>query len=264
VTKPGREEFYVGYLPHAPRVTARRMRRLTAALIICALLAATVFVLGQREFAASHFEFGQYREFEGVVRERPYPSLAVRRPGEVGGLPAFSEYLLVAAGKHGAAADVAGFDGRSVRLRGSLIYRDGMTMVEVVAGSVEAAGEAAGNATDEAKRRGAALAADLGAVTLAGEIVDSKCYLGVMNPGGTKPHRECAALCIRGGVPPLFVARDADGRAASLLLVSERGEPVNEAVLDFVAEPVEITGRVVREGEQLLLRADPQTYRRVN
>jgi hypothetical protein len=260
VTESGREEFYVGYLPRAPRVTARRMRLLIAALLACALMAATGFVIGQREFAASYFEFGQPRPFEGVVRERPYPTLAVRRPGEVGGLPGFSEYLLVAAGKHGAAAEVAGFDGRRVRLSGSLIYRDGVTMVEVVAGSVEAAGGAA----DEAARPGAAVAAELGVVTLAGEIVDSKCYLGVMNPGDTKPHRECAALCIRGGLPPLFVARDAAGNTASLLLVSERGEPVNEEVLDFVAEPVEITGQVVKDGEQLLLRADPKTYRRMN
>jgi hypothetical protein len=52
---------------------------------------------------------------------------------------------------------------------------------------------------------------DLGAFTLVGEIVDSKCYLGIMNPGETNPHRECAALCIRGGIPPLIIAHDADG-----------------------------------------------------
>jgi hypothetical protein len=52
---------------------------------------------------------------------------------------------------------------------------------------------------------------DLGAFTLVGEIVDSKCYLGIMNPGETNPHRECAALCIGGGIPPLIIAHDADG-----------------------------------------------------
>jgi hypothetical protein len=259
VTESEREDFYVGYLPRAPRAVAKRTRRLTAALIICALAAAALFVLGQQEFAASYFEFGQYRQFEGLVRERPYPSLSVSRPGDTGSLPAFSDYLLVAAGKHGAAADVAGFDGRRVRLRGSLIYRDGTTMVEVVPGSIERAGNLAAEAPPQS--RGAS-GQELGAATLVGEIVDSKCYLGVMNPGGTKPHRECAALCIRGGIPPLFVTRDADGNAASLLLVSEGGEPVNEAVLDLVAEPVEITGRVAKDGDQLILRADPKTYRR--
>ena len=35
-----------------------------------------------------------------------------------------------------------------------------------------------------------ASAVDFGEVTLAGEIVDSKCYLGVMNPGNGKVHRD--------------------------------------------------------------------------
>jgi hypothetical protein len=104
---------------------------------------------------------------------------------------------------------------------------------------------------------------NLGQHTLAGEIVDSKCYLGVMNPGHTKPHRECASLCIRGGIPPLFIVRDAAGRKLALWLLSERGQPVNEQVLDFVAEPVEIAGQVSRNGDQLYLRADPATYRRL-
>jgi hypothetical protein len=82
VTESEREDFYVGYLPRAPRAVAKRTRRLTAALIICALAAAALFVWGQREFAASYFEFGQYRQFEGVVRERPYPSLSVSRPDD--------------------------------------------------------------------------------------------------------------------------------------------------------------------------------------
>jgi hypothetical protein len=34
--------------------------------------------------------------------------------------------------------------------------------------------------------------------------------------------------------------------------------------LDLVAEPVTITGEVERQGELLILRADPATYRRVN
>jgi hypothetical protein len=37
---------------------------------------------------------------------------------------------------------------------------------------------------------------------------------------------------------------------------------VNQQVLDMVAEPVEITGEVERQGDLLILRADPATYRR--
>ena len=44
-------------------------------------------------------------------------------------------------------------------------------------------------------------------VMLRGEIVDSKCYLGVMNPGEGTVHRDCAARCLSGGLPPMLVVR---------------------------------------------------------
>jgi len=48
-----------------------------------------------------------------------------------------------------------------------------------------------------------------------------------------------------------------------LLLLSNDGRPVNKQVLDMVAEPVRITGEVERQGEMLILRADPAAYRRM-
>ena len=45
---------------------------------------------------------------------------------------------------------------------------------------------------------------DLDTFTLIGEIVDSKRYLGVMNPGNGKVHRDCAVRCLSGGIPPIF------------------------------------------------------------
>jgi len=38
---------------------------------------------------------------------------------------------------------------------------------------------------------------------------------------------------------------------------------MNKQVLNMVAEPVQITGEVERQGELLIVRADPATYRRV-
>jgi len=64
-------------------------------------------------------------------------------------------------------------------------------------------------------------------------------------------------------VPPVLLVRQKDGPAVYLLLVSADGKPVNQQILDLVAEPVEITGDVERQGDVLVLRADPATYRRV-
>jgi hypothetical protein len=248
-----REEFYVGYLPKAPQGIAALSRRVVIVLLILAVAAALIAVFGQQSFAPSFFDFGNEREFEGVVNEYPHPILIAQKNLPAGMPPEFSYYALVAPGKHGAEKIVEGFDSRLVKLRGTLIHRDGTAMIEVVPDSVEIVSlrPPAGNRPVE----------QLGTHTLAGEIVDSKCYLGVMNPGHTKPHRECASLCIRGGIPPLFVVRDAEGRSVSLWLVSDRGVPVNDRVLDFVAEPVEITGHISRTGDQLLFRADPATIR---
>jgi hypothetical protein len=191
-----------------------------------------------------------------VVAEAPYPQLLVARPGAAAGelreLSEVSRYHLVAAGKHGAAEAVAGLAGRRVRLAGSLIYRDDQVMVEIVPGSVELLGTGTPPAVGE----------ELGQVTLVGEIVDSKCFLGVMKPGRGKPHRACASLCIRGGIPPLLRVETAAGEHADYLLVNADGGAVNHQILDWVAEPVEITGHLRRLGDLLVLAADPATYRR--
>lgn len=49
-----------------------------------------------------------------------------------------------------------------------------------------------------------------------------------------------------------------------MLLVSRAGRLVNQAVLNLVAQPVAITGEVERQGELIILRADPVTYCRVS
>jgi hypothetical protein len=54
-----------------------------------------------------------------------------------------------------------------VQLRGTLVYRDGMTMIEIAESGVRAA--ASTGAQNEDRR------IELGEQTLVGEIVDSKC-----------------------------------------------------------------------------------------
>ncbi len=249
----GSDDFYVGYQPHAPGELGRHLRRTVLALLLLAAVVATTLAALQGGFDPGVFEYGMVREFEGVVVERPHPLLLVDRPGDTGGDP--SRYLLVAVGKHGADNEVAGLDGRRVRLRGTLIHRQDQTMVEVVGGSVEAIGDAAVAA--------AGGAVSLGTQTLRGEIVDSKCFLGVMKPGRGKPHRACATLCIRGGIPPVLRVETTAGEHRHLLLTDETGGAINDRVLDLIAVPVEISGRVLRAGDLLVLETDPKTIRRL-
>ena len=249
----GRDDFYIGYQGRAPAGLGRFLRRAVAALLLAAGVVAAALAGLQSRFDPGVFEFGEEREFQGVIREHPHPFLLVDRPGSGGGEP--SRFYLVGVGKHGADDEVTGLDGRRTRLRGTLIHRQGETMVEVVGGSVEAIGPTVPIPAGDS--------VDLGIQTLRGEIVDSKCYLGVMKPGRGKPHRACAALCIRGGVPPVLRVETTDGEYRHLLLTDEVGGAVNDRVLELIAEPVEITGRVRRAGDLLLLAADPGSFRRL-
>jgi hypothetical protein len=99
-------------------------------------------------------------------------------------------------------------------------------------------------------------------VELRGEIVDSKCYLGVMNPGDGKVHRDCAARCISGGIPPALVARDRDGRVRLVPITGPGGVSINARVLPYVAEPVFVRGSLFRLGHQLRIEAAPENIRR--
>lgn len=248
-------EFYVGYRGESPPLLARRTRRTALALVVLAGLLAGTFAMLQRAFPDKVFEFGTHRDFVGRIDAHPYPTLVVERPGQPNGPPRVSRYLLVAFGKIGALEDVEEHDGQLVKLRGSLIYREDQTMIELTEDGLEVLADspmAAVAATEE-----------LGTFTLRGEIVDSKCFLGVMAPGSAKTHRACATRCISGGIPPVLMVRDRRGSAAYLLLVGADGRTLNQEVLDMIAEPVEISGQVVRHDNLLVLRADPETYLRL-
>ncbi len=95
-------------------------------------------------------------------------------------------------------------------------------------------------------------------VTLRGEIVDSKCAFGAMNPGVLKPHRACAIACLAGDIPPVLVVRHEGGTSAThYLLVDETGHPMKETALEYAALPIEITGIVTTVGDWHILHAAP-------
>jgi hypothetical protein len=102
-------------------------------------------------------------------------------------------------------------------------------------------------------------ARDLGTVAVTGEIVDSKCYLGVMNPGQGKVHRDCAARCLSGGIPPIFITTDGHEQ---FLLVGLDGRALGRDVLrEFIAEPIQIQGELLETGSTQLLKVDPNALR---
>jgi len=236
------DDFYVGYVPRAPAALGRRIKRVVVGLVAASVAVGAALILDQAPFAASKFEYGIYRDYTGVIEEWPYPILRSDS----------TSFLLVGTGKHGVSDAVRGLQGKGVRLKASLIERGQDRMLEVVPGSIQKTGAELAASTQT----------DLGPVRLRGEIVDSKCYLGVMNPGNGKVHRDCAVRCISGGAPPAFIARDASGETRVLLLTGSDGRALHREVLPFVAEPLLIAGELVRSGSHLILKAEPSRFRR--
>jgi hypothetical protein len=215
-----------------PAGLKRTIRRLVIALGVLVVLVAAILIICQNPFAASAFEFRQYRDLRGTFLTEPYPALAIR-----GQEP---PWLLVRPGKNGV-GDLRQWNGRDVALRGERIYRRNDRaeehMIELMPGSL-AVGESVPVQEPE----------NLGEFQLTGEIVDSKCYFGVMNPGAGKVHRDCAARCISGGIPPAFLVRDSSGNIVTLLLANWKRE-----LLGHIAEPVTIRGRLSRSAGRLTL-----------
>jgi hypothetical protein len=254
LSSPDRDAFYVGYLPHAPAALARWLKPRLVLLLVAVFLIAVVLAGVQGRLGPATFEFGEYRHFEGTLVLDPYPMLRLDRPGVIEDLPGNSLYYLVRFGKFGARDAVAEFAGKRVALEGALVYRDEQTMIELKPGSIRELGVNGQQPRIQ----------DLGQQTLTGEIVDSKCFLGVMNPGNLKPHKACATLCIQGGIPPLLLVRSPEGMAHYFLLVGADGRAINDQVLDLVAEPVRVTGRVTRQDNIMLIAADPSAIERID
>jgi hypothetical protein len=233
-------EFYVGYLPHAPGSLARFVRGRVVRLMLFTVVVAAGAAVALPFFGKGVFEFGDVRPHRGMVLCDAATRLT----------DAEAEYILVGPWKSGAPVELCGKGGGSFEVSGTRFARGGKEFLEV--------------ASFEALPGGGAprvAAFPLGQMTLRGEIVDAKCYFGVMNPGEARVHRACATLCLRGGISAVFVVRDRRGNEAHLLISRDDGVTTSQDFLQWVAEPVELTGEVFRQGQWLVLRINSQSIR---
>ncbi|MFO0837952.1 MAG: hypothetical protein U1D55_05450 [Phycisphaerae bacterium] len=262
------DEFYVGYLP-IPSGLKAFVRIIVAAMVLFAVGVAMLLSRSQNNPGDAVWDDATSREFVGLVEMRPYPLIHVAN--DAGSVETL---LLVEVGKFGGGQRAAAFDGRAASVRGWLLERDGRRMIEMEPGVAIREADERDRTRDEragrprSDRSHPELTAEQPSqtqhqVTLRGEIVDSKCYLGAMKPGDGKTHKACATLCIAGGIPPMFVTIDERGRRSYYLLTDPAGGPLDQRVLPFVADPVEISGVVEQRGDLRLLQIEPGALRRL-
>jgi len=229
MAEPDATDFFVGYLR-----TPLRLVRFVAIAAGMLLLGADAVALLLYRAQAAH-PTGDWGDgeaaYEGVLVARPYPIVLVaataREPGHA--------VLLVSEGKHGAPPGLEPLDGKRVHAQGYALLRDGLVVLQL-----SQMPRAAEGATPPLA------ATPLGERTITGEIVDSKCFLGAMNPGEGKVHEPCAALCLLGGIPPLFASRGGDGRLTYRLLADDQGGPMPEQAAAHAGQPLTLTGNLIR------------------
>jgi hypothetical protein len=252
------DEFFIGWLK-MPVGYARRVRRATIALAVLAPLLAILASAAQRSPGAGQWENAREVTLEGVAYCRPY---AMLRTADKQSNDAVRTFLLVESGKFGAVERMRPFDGQAVVVRGTILHRDGRWMLELVeddsavrplaAPTVGVSEKLRWPQQSQSQRR-----------AVKGEIIDPKCFLGGMKPGGGKSHKACATLCISGGIPPMVFARAANGEPVYYLLVAQDGTAINEAILPFVGDLVDLVGDVTDADGLLMLRIDPKEIKRL-
>ncbi len=246
-----KDRFFVGYA--AMPAGLRTLMLLVAMFLVGAAGALAVTVATQQDDPGDGVWEVVPRTVTGLIDFVPYP--VVHLPAE-GTEPARTA-LLVSIGKFAAETQAQGFDGRTADVTGRLVMRGGQWLIELSPGddAIRAAATDVSVAGLEPR--------DLGAVTLEGQIVDSKCFLGVMKPGEGKAHKACASLCIRGGIPPSFMVRHGGDDFSFHVVAGLAGEAVNMDVLDVVGDPVRVAGRLQKIGAITRLLIDPAAIERL-
>lgn len=208
------------------------------------------------------FEYGVNTEIEGYLFDEPLPHILIPLGKDIRGKELFQTVLLVGTGKTGANGIIGQLrqnsekklEGIRVRLNGYLIYGDGKALLQLNdenAGAIKRFDDRLQQVSHAEESKN---------LTLSGEIVDPKCYFGVMKPGEGKAHRSCAIRCIAGGIPPVFHGDSTD----YYLLVNEHNEPIHNEIINIVGDYITLTGKVVTWNNWKILTINTESVRQLS
>lgn len=250
------EEFYVSYIEGSlGNQTKKTIKKFTLLAIFVIVGGALIFSFSQKPFKNSTFELATATSITGVFHENPYPMLRVQIAENT-----FKNVVLLGFGKSSAnpflekiQEEVPDLNGKKLSIEGNLIYYNGKTLIQI---------------TDEEKvtlidnsQTVLPLKKEISSMTFQGEIIDPKCYFGVMKPGKGKIHRSCAVRCISGGIPPVFATTDGNNVSKYFLLTDLNDKPINDQILSYVGKPASITGIVEKMEDWYVLKIDTKNIK---
>lgn len=250
------DEFYIGWMQRAPKSFSVWIKKSLLLLLALIIVLGVLLALAQKQFGTGNFEFGTLTEVKGIYFNEPVPSIKVVNGKDIWGNENYITVPLIGFGKHGADGVIADLEkeknisveGKAITLKGTLLYNDGKLLMQIDANDkplLEVNNDKSNVQFDAPK--------EIGMLDVKGEIVDPKCFFGVMKPCEGKPHKDCAIRCILGGIPPVLKVTNTEGNQNYYLIVGEHGEKMNEAVQDYVASPVALHAKAVKCGDWVVL-----------
>ncbi|WP_320822093.1 hypothetical protein [Reinekea sp.] len=234
------DDFFVGYLP-TPIAIAGFYRIAIPLIALISLTLGAWIAMGQQSAGQGIWDISEEVEITGYLTVDPYPVIHFVGDDQ-------RSVILVQQGKLSAFDKAFPFANSWVSISGYAITRGDWSMLEIPPSSAFVS-EPANPSQDVGLEI-------LGEITLQGEIIDSKCFLGVMKPGHGKTHRACAAMCLLGGMPPMFVVKSETGERFGYLLTAQDGTSASLELVDNVAVPVNLTGQLEKRGDMLYIRYD--------
>lgn len=250
-----KKSFYVGWQDEMSKTQSNFLKKILIPTFLLLPVLGLIIVWAQKPFNGHIFKLGSLTEHTGIYHAEPVPILEVSSKSLPEGI---SNYiLLVGYGKHGVEGIIKNIekktevlDKRQITLKGSLIYGDGKAVLELTEkeNSLLHVSDELGSdrehfsTTKEFSEHG--------------EILDPKCYFGVMKPGEGKIHKSCAIRCISGGIPPVFRVQN-ESKNDYYILLGANGKKINQHILDKIGEEVIITGTSTHHEGWNVLHADP-------
>lgn len=239
-------DFYIGYLGETSMETRRFLKAIIVALFFFVSFAAVSLGIYQKKMDRGTFDFGSLRSYEGILYAAPIPMIHTKD----------RTYLLVGDQKFGAQDWVKKWtdsaQNHPVKLWGTLIERSPIAMLEIDRHSEPEILKTSFQKDVSVK---VLPGETLGEFDLEGELVDSKCYLGVMRPATGKVHKGCAIRCLSGGVPPGLLLRNPKVDASVLILLSSAdGMAPVQVQSEWAARTIRVHGILELKGGIPILR----------
>lgn len=245
------DDFFIGWRDEAPKSYTSKGRLFFAIVLLLMLTIGVVYVKSQRGFIQSEYEFGTLQEISGHLVKEPVWGLRVERDEGVQTIP------LVGFGKMGPDWTLAKMietndleEGTRVTFRGMIFHYQNKYWMEL------SEKEKSLVSVGESKSLARTIKVH-GQQQLEGEIVDPKCFFGVMNPATKAVHRSCAIRCISGGIPPVLAIRENGEFVDYYFLEGEDDRRITQQLLRYIGVPVKLSGRVVTYDDWNSISIDP-------